>query len=77
MQEELDQVTFEVDKLKAANADLQKQRDALEDDKEDLERDTAKLQKEIQRLHGLIEQSEEKQSTMKEEFVHTKEQLAR
>lgn len=77
LQEELDNVCSEIDKLKAANAELQRQRDNLEDEKEDLERETAKLQKEMHRLHGLIEQGEEKQSTMKEEFVHTKEQLAR
>lgn len=77
LQEELDVVSSEIDKLKAANLELQRQRDNLEDEKEDLERDTAKLQKEMQRLHGLIEQSDEKQSTMREEFVHTKEQLAR
>ena len=77
LQEELDSFSNEVDKLKAANVELQRQRDNLEDEKEDLERETAKLQKEMQRLHGLIDQNEEKQSAMKEEFVHTKEQLAR
>lgn len=77
LHEELNIVSGELDKLKAANEELHRQRDNLEDEKDDLERETTKLQKEIQRLQGIIEQGDDKQSMIKEEFVHTKEQLAR
>ena len=49
LSEQIDQLTIENQKLQAANAEAQRQRDVLEDEKEDVTKDKQRINKENDR----------------------------
>ena len=75
--EQIENQTLESQRLQAANTELQRQRDALEDEKEDVEKDKERQAKENTRCQKVIEQTDARLSKLREEHVTTKEALSK
>lgn len=54
LQNRVEQLLAEKEKLQAANADLQRQRDNVEDEKEDLLKDLVRKEKELTRRFEIV-----------------------
>lgn len=54
LQNRVEQLLAEKEKLQAANADLQRQRDNVEDEKEDLLKDLVRKEKELTRRFDIV-----------------------
>lgn len=73
--ETINNLEKEIEKLRLANVALQRQRDNLEDDKDDIIKDNERHLKELDRAGQTIEEMTAKNSALKEELVATKETL--
>ena len=54
LQRRVEELLSEKEKLQAANAELQRQRDNVEDEKEDLLKDLARKEKELERRYVFV-----------------------
>ena len=75
MIETINNLEKEIEKLRLANVALQRQRDNLEDEKDDVIKDNDRHLKELERAGQTIDELTAKNSALKEELVATKETL--
>ena len=74
MNSQIDSLRADCDRLHQANTELQRQRDILEEEKEDLQKDKIRQVKENERCTKLVENLENKTSQLKKDVTELREQ---
>ena len=77
MNSQIDSLRADCERLQQANTELQRQRDILEEKKEDLQKDKIRQVKENERCTKLAENLENKGSQLKKDVTELREQYQR